>query len=58
MNNGRLDMRMNQDNPLTAYEVVNTYEQSQLKKSYGNMGKSAGQTESLSLYADSGREAD
>lgn len=32
MNNGRLDMRMNQDNPLTAYEVVNTYEQSQLKK--------------------------
>ena len=32
MNNGRLDMRMNQDNPLTAYEIVNTYEQSQLKK--------------------------
>ena len=43
MNNGRLDMRMNQDNPLTAYEVVNTYEQSQLKKNHmGIWGRALG----------------
>lgn len=57
MNNGRLDMRMNQDNPLTAYEVVNTYEQSQLKKIIWEYGEERWATESLSLYADSGKRS-
>ena len=30
MHNGRLDMRMDQRNPLTAYEIVNTYEEEKL----------------------------
>ena len=32
MNNGRLDMRMDQRNPLTAYEIVNTYSEEDLAK--------------------------
>lgn len=38
MNNGKLDMRMDQRNPLTAYEIVNTYEEEDLAriiKEYG-----------------------
>lgn len=38
MNNGRLDMRMDQRNPLSAYEVVNTYSEEDLAriiKDYG-----------------------
>ena len=30
MNNGKLDMRMDQRNPRTAYEIVNTYEEEEL----------------------------
>ncbi len=32
MNNGRLDMRMDQRNPLTAYDIVNTYEEDELAR--------------------------
>lgn len=32
LHDGKLDMRMNKDNPLSAYEVVNTYPQEKLKK--------------------------
>lgn len=32
MNNGRLDMRMDQRNPLTAYEIVNNYDEAELAK--------------------------
>lgn len=32
MNNGKLDMRMDQRNPLTAYEIVNTYEEEDLTR--------------------------
>ncbi len=32
MNNGRLDMRMDQRNSLTAYEIVNTYDEETLAK--------------------------
>ncbi|WP_307973689.1 16S rRNA (cytosine(1402)-N(4))-methyltransferase RsmH [uncultured Dialister sp.] len=38
MNNGKLDMRMDQRNPLTAYTIVNTYEEDDLAriiKEYG-----------------------
>lgn len=38
MNNGKLDMRMDRRNPLTAYEIVNTYEEEDLAriiKEYG-----------------------
>lgn len=38
MNNGKLDMRMDQRNPLTAYTIVNTYEEDDLVriiKEYG-----------------------
>ena len=32
MNNGKLDMRMDQRNPRTAYEIVNTYEEEELAR--------------------------
>ncbi len=42
---GRLDMRMNQDQPLSAYEVVNTYDEVDLRKLfsvYGELRTAAG----------------
>ena len=32
MNNGKLDMRMDRRNPLTAYEIVNTYDEEDLSR--------------------------
>ena len=32
MNNGKLDMRMDERNPRTAYEIVNTYEEEELAR--------------------------
>lgn len=39
MNNGRLDMRMDQRNPLTAYDVVNTYEEDELAQLIWDYGE-------------------
>lgn len=39
MHNSRLDMRMNQDNPISAYEVVNTYSEDKLKKIFYDYGE-------------------
>ncbi len=39
MNNGRLDMRMDQRNPLTAYDIVNTYEEEELVRIIRDYGE-------------------
>lgn len=39
MNNGRLDMRMDQRNPLTAYDVVNTYTEEELAQIIWDYGE-------------------
>ncbi len=39
MNNGRLDMRMDQRNPLTAYDIVNSYEEEELVRIIRDYGE-------------------
>ncbi len=39
MHDARLDMRMSRDNPLDAYEVVNTYSESDLKRIFYEYGE-------------------
>lgn len=57
MNNGKLDMRMDQRNPRTAYEIVNTYEEEELARIIWEYGKSDGRSGSRSLSVNSARRS-